>query len=103
MHQALPPDIVITIILVASRWLQEVLTSTDLLAACVTGALSYFRAFEEASLKAEEEMGDDVMHDLLRPPGVRHVCPTHAHTSHRSFCFLTCSDSLFLYVLVFVG
>ena len=77
MQQALPQEVVLTIIFVSSLWLQEVLTSTDLLLACVSGGLGYFKAFEEASLRAEDQVGFFSVRDLLTPTG--EACTMHIH------------------------
>lgn len=70
MQQALSPDIVVVILFLAARWLQEGLTSHDLLLACANGFLEYFTTFREVCTQAELELNGYPLRDFLIPKGM---------------------------------
>ena len=71
MQQALPPDIVVVIIFLAARWLQEGLTSHDLLLACANGSIPYVPTFREVCSQAEEDLNGYPLRDFLIPKGTQ--------------------------------
>ena len=69
LQQALSPDDVLVVLFIAARWLQEGLTSHDLLHACANGSLAYFPTFHEACFDAEEELDGYPLREILMPKG----------------------------------
>ena len=77
LQQALSPDVVLVVLFIAARWLQEGLTSHDLLHACANGSLAYFPTFHEACFEAEEELDGYPLREFLMPKGMMNgVCDT---------------------------
>ncbi|KAK9831628.1 hypothetical protein WJX74_003247 [Apatococcus lobatus] len=71
MQRALSPDTVAVVLFITARWLQESLTSHDLLLACANGSLTYFPTFHEVCSEAEEELDGYPLRDFLIPTGVQ--------------------------------
>ena len=92
-------DIVLVVIFTTALWLQEGLSSHDLVLACVNGSLGYFPEFQKACQAAQVELAGYSMRRLLAPTGIARLLQiliAHQHRAQAQTARLRCFISILI-------